>query len=147
MFGLRFIVLLHHALVVRLNHVLGDAFHSEDFIFQTGAAWDGILDLGERFLVDLCHVHVQAWLLSAASLGKLLSWRALTTCSIQPPATSVALEVLCLLVIDENLQIIKVALTVVAPRTLKDLVHIGVMPLLLAHLDDQQWCDVKGCAK
>lgn len=117
-FCLLFVVLLDDALVVRLNHVLGDALHSKNLIFQTCAARDGILDLGERFLVDLCHVHIQ------------------TTCSIQPPATSVAFEVLCLLVIDENLQIIKVALTIVAPRTRENLLNVGVVPLFLAHVGD-----------
>lgn len=37
--------------------------------------------------------------------------------SIQSSAASFALEVLCLLVIDQDLEVIKVALAVVAPRS------------------------------
>jgi hypothetical protein len=37
--------------------------------------------------------------------------------------------------IDENLEIVEVALTVVAPRTRKDLVEVGMIALLFRHLD------------
>jgi hypothetical protein len=34
---------------------------------------------------------------------------------------------------DENLQIVKVSFTVVAPRTRQDLLDVGMIPLLLPH--------------
>jgi hypothetical protein len=40
---------------------------------------------------------------------------------------------LCLLVIDQDFEIIEVALTVIAPRPVEDLLEIGVVPLLLGH--------------
>ena len=35
--------------------------------------------------------------------------------------------------IDQDLQIVEIALAVVAPRATKDLVHVGVIALLLRH--------------
>jgi hypothetical protein len=56
-----------------------------------------------------------------------------TSCCVQPPATAVALEVLGLLMRDEELQILKVSLAVVAPRARQELLHVGLLSLLLPH--------------
>ena len=39
----------------------------------------------------------------------------------------------CFLVIDENLQVIKVALTVITPWARQDFFQVGVIALLLSH--------------
>jgi hypothetical protein len=57
----------------------------------------------------------------------------LTSCSTESASASLAFEVLRFLVIDENLEIIEVALTVVAPRTRQDLIEIGMITLLFRH--------------
>lgn len=59
----------------------------------------------------------------------------LTSSSIQTTAASFAFEMLGLLMRNENLEVVKVALTVVAPRSRKDLLDIWVIPLLLSHLE------------
>jgi hypothetical protein len=57
-----------------------------------------------------------------------------TSCCVQSAAASVTLEVFGFLMRDENLQIIEVTLTVVAPRPSEDLLDIGVLSLALAHV-------------
>lgn len=52
---------------------------------------------------------------------------------IEPSATSLALEVLSLLMIDEDLKIVEVSLTVVAPWPSQDLLDIRMLSLGLAH--------------
>lgn len=41
----------------------------------------------------------------------------------------------CFLVIDEDLEIVKVAFAVIAPRTRENLLDVGVLTLLLCHVD------------
>ena len=57
----------------------------------------------------------------------------LTASCVEPPPTSLALEMLRFLVVDEDLQIIEVALTVIAPRPRKDFFKIWMLSLGLAH--------------
>ena len=47
---------LDDALVVRLNDVLGDAFHSEDLDVQPLSVGERILDTIKTLLVNLVHV-------------------------------------------------------------------------------------------
>lgn len=61
----------------------------------------------------------------------------LTSRRIQSAAASVTLEVFGLLMGDENLQIIKVTLAVVTPRSSEDLLDVGILSLALAHVDDR----------
>ena len=56
-----------------------------------------------------------------------------TACCIQPPRASFTLEVLCLLVIDQNLEVVKVALAVIAPRPGKSLFDVRVLALCFTH--------------
>ena len=56
-----------------------------------------------------------------------------TACRIQPPRASLTLEVLGLLVIDQNFEIVKVALAVIAPRPGKSLFDVRVLALRLTH--------------
>ena len=58
----------------------------------------------------------------------------LASCRIQSAAASVTLEVFGFLMGDENLQVIKVTLAVVAPRPSEDLLDVGVLSLALAHV-------------
>jgi hypothetical protein len=57
----------------------------------------------------------------------------LTSSSVETAAAAVAFEVLCLLVGDEDLEVVKVALAVKAPRPLELLVEVGVSLPLLRH--------------
>ena len=57
----------------------------------------------------------------------------LTASRVEPPPTSLALEMFRFLVVDQDLQIIEVALTVIAPRPCKDLFKIWMLSLWLAH--------------
>lgn len=59
-----------------------------------------------------------------------------TSSCVEPPSTTVALEVLCLLMRDQELQIFKVSLAVVTPWSRQELLDIGLLSLLLAHLRD-----------
>ncbi len=59
--------------------------------------------------------------------------RGLTTGGIESPSTSLALEVLSLLMIDEDFEIVKVSLTVVAPWPSENLLDIRMLSLGLAH--------------
>jgi hypothetical protein len=60
----------------------------------------------------------------------------LTSRGVESATASLTLEMLCLLVIDKNLEVVEVALAVVAPRTREDFVEVGVVALLLRHLAD-----------
>lgn len=57
----------------------------------------------------------------------------LTTSGIEASTASLALEVFSLLVADENFDVVEIALTVVAPRTLNKIVQIGPALLLARH--------------
>jgi hypothetical protein len=57
----------------------------------------------------------------------------LTSGGIQPSATSLALEVLRLLMIDEHFLVIEIAFAIIAPWSAENLVNIRVAALLLAH--------------
>lgn len=62
-----------------------------------------------------------------------LDKKGLTACGVETTTASFTLEVLGLLVIDQDLEIIKVSFTVIAPWPSEDLVGIGVPALLLGH--------------
>lgn len=59
----------------------------------------------------------------------------ITSCGVEAATAALAFEVLGLLVVDQDLEVVEVALAVVAPRTSKDLLDVGVISLLLAHVD------------
>ena len=56
-----------------------------------------------------------------------------TACCVQPPRASLTLEVLGLLVIDQNLEVVKVALAVIAPGPGKSLFDVRVLALCFTH--------------
>lgn len=89
---LRGVVVLQDARAVLLQHVAGDALHAENFHVQALAVRQRVLDLRQRLLVHLVQVDGQA------------------ARRVQSASASVAFEVLGLLVGDEQLQILKVAL-------------------------------------
>ena len=60
-----------------------------------------------------------------------------TSSSIQSASTSLAFEVLGFLMQSENLEIVKVTLTVIAPRSSQDLIQGGTTTLLLSHCECQ----------
>lgn len=72
------------------------------------------------------------------------SWEGLTSSSAQSTTASFTFEMLSFLMIDENFEIIEIALTVVTPRTRKDLIQVRVIALLLRHL--AQRC-LPGCSE
>ena len=57
----------------------------------------------------------------------------LTSCGAEPATASFAFEVLGFLVVDQDLEIIKVSLAVVTPGTGEDLLDVRVIALLLRH--------------
>lgn len=65
-----------------------------------------------------------------------------TSSCVESPSTALALEVLVSLMVDEDLEIVKVALTIVAPRPLKQLLQAGMPLLVLRH--DGLWVWVVG---
>ena len=117
------------ALSVRIEELVGDAHHAKDFRLDVLAAVDGVVDGSEGGLVHLLQVDLQA------------------AGSVKAAVAVVALEVLSLLVGDEDLLVVKVALAVVAPRARDDLLDVGLVALLLvAHVCggcgvfDVLWC-------
>lgn len=99
-----------------LDYVFGDTFHTEDLDLETLPVGQGILYERQGLFVDLVHVD-----------GK-------TSCCVQPPATTVALEMLGLLMGDQELEIFEISFAVVAPWPRQELFDIGLLSLLLAHL-------------
>ena len=129
--GLLLCVLGHDALVMGSHLRLWDALGTENLEINRLAAWEGIFDLFEDFLVDLLHVHAQACFDVSASSGKLVRGEKLTAGGVEAPRASVTLEVFCLLVVDQDLEVIKVALAVVAPGPREEVIDLGVLALLL----------------
>jgi hypothetical protein len=111
-FGFHLEVLVHNALLVGVNKVLRDAAHAENLGVDTLAAFDGILDRRQSLFVDLLQVHRQA------------------TSSVEATVAVVATEVLCFLVGEEDSGVVEVALAVVTPRALDELLNLGVIALL-----------------
>lgn len=56
-----------------------------------------------------------------------------TACGIQPPSTSLALEVFGLLMVDEDLEVVKVPLAIIAPRPGESLFDVRVLALCFPH--------------
>jgi hypothetical protein len=52
-------------MVVLVDDLSGDTFHAEDLDVEAAAAGDGVFNLVELLLVDLGHVDVETWGLSA----------------------------------------------------------------------------------
>lgn len=52
-------MLLRDLLIVLVDDLRRHALHSEDLDIEATAAGDGILNLVQLLLVDLCHVHVE----------------------------------------------------------------------------------------
>ena len=57
----------------------------------------------------------------------------LTSCCVQSSATSLTFEMLCFLMVYQDLQVVKVSLTVVAPRSSQGLLDIRKLALVLNH--------------
>jgi len=113
--SLMLVELLEHSLVVLDSHIFRNAFHAKDLDVKASPVGQRVVDGGEGFFVDLAHVDAQA------------------SCGTQSAAASFALEVLGLLMVDENLEVVEVALAVVTPRPSKDLLDVRVIALLLRH--------------
>lgn len=56
-----------------------------------------------------------------------------TACRIQPSCTSLALKVFCLLMVDENLEVVEIPLAVITPGPCKDLLDVRVLALRFTH--------------
>ena len=63
-----------------------------------------------------------------------------TSSSIEAPSTSFTFEVLCLLMVDKDLKIVKVPFAIVAPRSTKDFFNVGMTALFLCHVE---WSDTE----
>ena len=108
-------ILLEYALVVRLDNLFRNALHAKDLYLESRAIRQGILNDGQRLLVDLLEMDVQA------------------ASSVEASAAAIAFVVLGLLMIDQDFEVIEIALTIVAPRSREDLVDLRVLPLVLPH--------------
>ena len=107
--------LVEDTLLVRLDELVGDAHHAEDFRLDILAAFDGVVDGSKGLLVHLLQVNLQ------------------TTRGVEATVALVALEVLGFLVGDEDFLVVEVALAVVAPRAVDELLDIGAVALFLVH--------------
>ena len=56
-----------------------------------------------------------------------------TPCRIQSSSTSLALEVFCLLMVDEDFEVVEISLAVIAPGPSQDLLDVRVLALCFAH--------------
>ena len=56
-----------------------------------------------------------------------------TACRIQSSCTSLALEVFCLLMVDEDLEVVEIPLAVITPGPCEDLLDIRVLALRFTH--------------
>jgi len=115
--GLLLVEFVLDALSMRRNELVRNARHAEDFRLDVLAAVDGVFDGGESRLVDLLQVHLQA------------------AGSIKAAVAVVALVVLGLLVRNEDLQVVKVALAVVAPWARENFLEVGLVALFLVDHD------------
>jgi len=106
MLRLRAEVCLSDACDMGLDYLSWDALHAEDFDGDIVAVWQGILDGLQLLLVHLVHVHRQA------------------ADRIEATVTALTFEVLGSLVRDEDLEVVEVALAVVAPWSLKHFVDV-----------------------
>ena len=70
---------------------------------------------------------------SVLSLRASPSYSPHTTSRVEPSATSLALEVFGFLVVDKDLEIVKVPFAVIAPWSRKNLLDIGMLSLSFAH--------------
>ena len=65
---------------------------------------------------------------------KLIGCRKLhTTCRVQSSCTSLALEVFCLLMVDEDFEVVEIPLAVIAPGPSQDLLDVRVLALRFTH--------------
>lgn len=94
-------MLLDDALVVRLNDITRDTFHSKNLDVQPLTVRKRVFDICKSLFMDLIHMNIEP------------------SSRVQSTAASLTLKVLSLLVRYKNLQIVKVALTIVAPWTVK----------------------------
>jgi hypothetical protein len=113
--GLLLEELVEDALPVRVEELVWDAHHAEDFGLNVLATFDGVVDGSEGLLVNLLQVNLQ------------------TTSGVEAAIAVVTLEVLCFLVRDEDFLVVKVALAVVAPRARDEVLDIGTVALFLVH--------------
>lgn len=65
------------------------------------------------------------------SIGEARKRGARTPSCIEPPSTSFALVMLRFLMVDKNLEVVKVALAVVAPRAFQNFIYARRLALIL----------------
>lgn len=97
------------------KYLLRNALHAEDLDTGVFAVLECVGDESEILLVHLAQVHTEA-----------------ARC-VEAAATAFALEVLSLLVPDEDLEIVEILLTVVAPWTGEHELEVWGISLLLRH--------------
>ena len=56
-----------------------------------------------------------------------------TACRVQSSCTSLALEVFCLLMVDEDFEVVEIPLAVITPGPSQDLLDVGVLALCFTH--------------
>lgn len=95
--SLGLIKLCDDPLVVCLDDIFGDAFHTEDFDIQRGAIAECIVDASQGFLVDLVHVNGEACQLLKTGLEEVGWSEPLTSGGVQSAPTSLTLKMLSLL--------------------------------------------------
>lgn len=115
-FSLHLEVLVHDPLFMGVNEVLRDTTHAENLGVDAFTAFNRVLDRRQGLLVDLLQVHRQA------------------ASSVEATVAVVATEVLCFLVGEEDSGVVEVALAVVTPRALDELLNLGVIALF-----DHDW--------
>lgn len=118
-FGFRLVETCDDALIVCLNNIFWNAFHTKYLDIESLSTRQGIVDTRQGLFVNLIHMNGQ------------------TSCGIQSATTSFAFEMFSFLVRDEDLQVIEITLTIIAPWPSQQLLNIGMTALLLAHLTDR----------
>ena len=117
-----------------LNDVLGNAFHAKYFDIETSAVGKRIIDRREGLFVDLAHVNRETYVLMLARNARERTVEPLTSGSIEPSSASFTFEMLCLLMIDQDLLIIEIPFAIVAPWPTQYFIHPWMIALLPAHL-------------
>lgn len=66
-FCLSLVEVRQHSLVVLLYCFIGYSFHAKDFDVEAGTVWEGVFDSREILFVNLIHMHIETWCVSACS--------------------------------------------------------------------------------
>ena len=103
----------HHTQLVPSQWHQQSSHHAEGFGLDVLAAFHCVVDVCKRRLVQSLQVNLQA------------------TSSVKAPVAMVALEVLRLLVLDQDLLVVEIALAVIAPWARDDVFDVRLASLLL----------------